>query len=252
MPEQPPYLTVADRLRQRIASGEWSPGDRLPSRSQIGSEYQVGENVVRRAQELLIAQGLLEGRAGSGTYVAEPRDRLRMVRSWCREQRDGSPFRADMTGLGKRGTWEHRTEAKVPAPADIAARLGISEGDLCVRTEYEFLADGKPVQLSTSWEPYSITGGTIVVLPEGGPHAGRGVVERMAEIGVVITHVVEQPEPRKATNAEAHLLGVSKNSLVTHIQRTYMAEDGRPVETADIVIPAAHCEVVYEIPIDRV
>ncbi|GAA0496420.1 GntR family transcriptional regulator [Streptomyces olivaceiscleroticus] len=252
MPEQPPYLAVADRLRQRITSGEWSPGDRLPSRAQIGSEYEVGENVVRRAQELLIAQGLLEGRAGSGTYVAEPRDRLRMVRSWCREQRDGSPFRADMAGLGKRGTWEHRTEAKVPAPAGIAARLGIAEGDLCVRTEYEFLADGKPVQLSTSWEPYDITGGTIVVLPEGGPHAGRGVVQRMAEIGVVITHAVEQPEPRKATDAEATLLGVPRSSLVTHIQRTYMAEDGRPVETADIILPAAHCEIVYEVPIDRV
>ncbi|TSB20858.1 GntR family transcriptional regulator [Streptomyces benahoarensis] len=252
MPEQPPYLVVADRLRQRIATGEWSPGDRLPSRSEIGADYQVGENVVRRAQELLIAQGLLEGRAGSGTYVAEPRERLRMVRSWCRDQRGGSPFRADMAGVGKRGTWEHRTEAKVPAPASIAARLGIGEGDPCVRTEYEFLADGKPVQLSTSWEPYSITGGTIVVLPEGGPHAGRGVVERMAEIGVVITHVVEQPEPRKATAHEAHLLGITKNSLVTHIQRTYMAEDGRPAETADIVIPAAHSEIVYEIPIDRV
>jgi hypothetical protein len=26
---------------------------------------------------------------------------------------------------------------------------------------------------------------------------------------------------------------------------------GRPVETADIVVPAAHCEIVYEIPINR-
>lgn len=27
--------------------------------------------------------------------------------------------------------------------------------------------------------------------------------------------------------------------------------EGRPVETADIAVPAAHCEIVYEIPIDR-
>ena len=251
MPEQPPYLRVADSLRQRLANREWTPGDRLPSRAQLATEYGVGDNVVRRAQELLISQGLLEGRAGSGTYVAQPRARLRMVRSWYREQSNGSPFRTDMASLGKTGTWEHRSEAKVPAPPEIAARLGIGEGELTVRTRYEFLADGKPAQLSTSWEPYAITGGTIVVLPEGGPYAGRGVVERMAAIGVPVTHAVEQPEPRHATPEEAHLLGISTGALVTHIRRTYYCEDGRPVETADIIGPAARCEIVYEIPINR-
>lgn len=228
MPEQPPYLRVADVLRQRIAEHEWTPGDRLPSRSQIAEECGVGENVVRRAQELLISQGVLEGRAGSGTYVAEPRRRVRVVRSSAREQPGGSPFRADMQALGKQGHWESRTEAKVPAPAEIAARLGIAEGDLCVRTVYEFLADGRPVQLSASWEPYELTAGTLVVLPEGGPHAGVGVVNRMAEIGVTVSHAVEQPEPRHATAEEASLLGIQKAALVTHIRRTYYSDQGRP------------------------
>ncbi|MFJ5684422.1 GntR family transcriptional regulator [Streptomyces sp. NPDC093099] len=251
MSEQPPYLRIADELRQRIAEHVWEPGDRLPSRAQIGQECGVGENVVRRAQELLISQGVLEGRAGSGTYVAEPRERVRVVRSSAREQPSGSPFRQDMKALRRQGDWESRTDAKVPAPAEIATRLGIAEGELCVRTTYEFLADGKPVQLSTSWEPYAVTGGTLVVLPEGGPHAGAGVVNRMAEIGVTISHAVEQPEPRHATAEEASLLGIQKAALVTHIRRSYYSEDGRPVETADIVVPAAHCEIVYEISINR-
>ncbi|MGW4687225.1 GntR family transcriptional regulator [Streptomyces sp. NPDC004244] len=251
MPEQPPYLRIADVLRQRIAEHVWTAGDRLPSRAQIAEECGVGENVVRRAQELLISQGVLEGRTGSGTYVAEPRRRVRVVRSSAREQPGGSPFRADMQALGRQGTWESRTEAKVPAPAEIAARLGIAEGDLCVRTVYEFLADGRPVQLSTSWEPYELTAGTLVVLPEGGPHAGVGVVNRMAAIGITVSHAVEQPEPRQASAEEASLLGIQKAALVTHIRRTYYSDQGQPVETADIVIPAALCEIVYEIPVSR-
>ncbi|MEU6892181.1 GntR family transcriptional regulator [Streptomyces sp. NPDC046557] len=249
MPEQPPYLRIADVLRQRVADHEWTPGDRLPSRAQIAQECGVGENVVRRAQELLISQGVLEGRAGSGTYVAEPRQRVRVVRSSAREQLSSSPFRADMQALGKQGNWESRTEAKVPAPTEIAARLGIPVGELCVRTVYEFLADGRPVQLSTSWEPYGLTAGTLVVLPEGGPHAGAGVVNRMAVIGITVSHAVEQPEPRQATAEEASLLGIQKAALVTHIRRTYYSDQGQPVETADIVVPVALCEVVYEIPI---
>ncbi|MGY0486497.1 GntR family transcriptional regulator [Streptomyces sp. WG-D5] len=251
MPEQPPYLRIADVLRRRVAEREWTPGDRLPSRARLARECGVGENVVRRAQELLISQGVLEGRAGSGTYVAAARERVRVVRSASREQPDGSPFRADMRAVGKQGDWESRTEAKVPAPAEIAERLGLAEGDLCVRTVYEFLADGRPVQLSTSWEPYDLTGGTLVVLPEGGPHAGVGVVNRMAAIGVTVAHAVEQPEPRQATAEEASLLGIQKSALVTHIRRTYYSDQGRPVETADIVVPAALCEIVYEIPIRR-
>ncbi|WP_371653935.1 MULTISPECIES: GntR family transcriptional regulator [unclassified Streptomyces] len=250
MREQPPYLRVAEILRQRIADQEWTPGDKLPSRGQLAEECHVGENVIRRAQELLISQGVLEGRAGSGTYVAEPRQRVRMVRSQYREQRGGSPFDADMSALGKRGAWESRSDAKVPAPAEIAERLGITEGALCVRTTYEFLADAKPVQLSTSWEPYELTAGTLVVLPEGGPHAGKGVVDRMAEIGITVSHSVEQPEPQLATAEEAQLLGVQKGALVTHIQRTYYSDDNRPVETADIIVPAALCEIVYEVPVN--
>ncbi|MFG3366596.1 GntR family transcriptional regulator [Streptomyces sp. NPDC048156] len=250
MSEQPPYLRIADVLRRRIADQEWVPGDRLPSRAQIAEECGVGENVIRRAQELLISQGVLEGRAGSGTYVAAPRQRVRVVRSSAREQPSGSPFRADMKAAGKQGDWESRTEAKVPASAEIAGRLGIAEGDLCVRTVYEFLADGRPVQLSTSWEPYDLTEGTLVVLPEGGPHAGVGVVNRMAQIGVTVSHAVEQLEPRQASAEEASLLGIQKSALVTHIRRTYYSDQGRPVETADIVVPAAMCEIVYEIPVN--
>lgn len=139
----------------------------------------------------------------------------------------------------------------MPAPADLAARLGIEEGDLCVVTSYEYLADEKPVQVSRSWEPYALTGGTIVVLPEGGPLAGVGVVDRMAEIGITVGHSVEQPEPGQATAEEANLLGVQRGAPVTRIRRTYYSDSGQPVETADIVVPAALCEIVYEVPVSR-
>ncbi|MGW4819336.1 GntR family transcriptional regulator, partial [Streptomyces sp. NPDC004227] len=58
MREQPPYLHIVDVLRQRIADQEWAPGDRLPSRAQLAQECKVGEAVIRRAQETLIAQGV--------------------------------------------------------------------------------------------------------------------------------------------------------------------------------------------------
>ncbi|MFI9722467.1 GntR family transcriptional regulator [Streptomyces sp. NPDC052396] len=248
---QPPYMRVADDLRRRIAAGEWAVGERLPSRAQLALDYGVGPNVLQKAQERLIVEGLLEGRAGSGTYVRTPRERLRMVRSRHREWRQDSPFRSDMREQGRRGSWESHSEARVAAPDHIAQRLAIEPGDPCVRTVYEFLADGRPVQLSESWEPMAITGDTPVVLPELGPLAGRGVVERMRSIGIVIETAVEVPRPARATQAQANLLGISLGDLVTEIERTYFDTDGRPVETADIVVPDVRWEIAYEIPIER-
>ncbi|MGX5185393.1 GntR family transcriptional regulator [Streptomyces avermitilis] len=250
MPREAPYLALADVLRARILAGEWGIGERLPSRAKLAEKYGVGRNVVQRAMDGLIIEGLLEGRAGSGTYICMPRERLRMVRSRHREHRGGSPSRAAMKERGRAGAWDSHSQARVPAPEAIAERLDISPGDLCVNTHYEFLADGQPVQLSESWEPMAITDGTPIVLPEMGPLAGKGVVERMRSIGVVVETVVELPRPARATQAQANLLGISVGDLVLQIERTIYDTDGRPVETADMVIPDARREVAYEFRVD--
>ncbi|MFD9716732.1 GntR family transcriptional regulator [Streptomyces sp. NPDC059076] len=251
MPRETPYLQVADALRVRIKAGEWAVGDKLPSRARFAEEYGVGQSVAQRAMERLIIEGLLEGRAGSGTYVRRPRERLRMVRSRHRERRGGSPFRADMREHGRAGGWESRSEARTPAPDHIAERLAIDPGEPCVLTRYEFLADGLPVQLSESWEPMAITGDTPIVLPEMGPLAGAGVVDRMRSIGVDVETAVEVPRPARATQEQANLLGISVGDLITIIERTYYDAQGRPVETADVVVADVRWEIAYEITIEQ-
>ncbi|MFD3539631.1 GntR family transcriptional regulator [Streptomyces sp. NPDC058662] len=237
-----PYLLVAEIFRRLIAEGEWPVGSRLPSRDFLGETYRVGENVIRRAQELLITEGLLEGRPGAGTYVRAPKERLRMLRCPA----PGYPS-APLAPAGI-STWDAQSTAKVPAPDAIAARLGIQPGEHCVRTAYEFLdEDHRPAMSSVSWEPMAITGKSAVVLPDGGPFAGRSVVERMAHLGIVVVRAVERARPLQADRDQAQQLGVAAGSLVTLIERTYFDSDDRPVETADLVIPADRWNIDYDI-----
>ncbi|MEU6084128.1 GntR family transcriptional regulator [Streptomyces sp. NPDC047108] len=251
MPREAPYRAVADRLRARILAGEWEIGERLPSRAKLAGEYGVGRNVMQRAVDGLIIAGLLEGRAGSGTYVRAPRERLRMIRSRHRDVGGGPSSLDRVKERGRAGAWDTHSQVRVPAPEGIAERLAIRPGDLCVNTHYEFLADGQPVQLSESWEPMAVTDETPIVLPEMGPLAGKGVVVRMRSIGVDIGTVVELPRPARATRAQANLLGISVGDLVLHIERTIHDTGGRPVETADIVIPDVRREVAYEFGVDQ-
>lgn len=246
---RPTYQRIADTLRQRIIRGDYGPGERLPSRQALGDEHGVGPRVAADAVQQLVAEGYVVSRAGSGTYVRAKPPVRRLTRSWYRESRGGSPFRADMAAQAVRGGWESASEI-VPAPEGIAARLAVEEGAEVMRTRYIFTGDDEPVMLSASYEPLEITRGTAVVLPEDGPRAGRGVVERMRQIGRLIAHAGEIVTARAAAEEEADRLRLGRGTFVMVIQRTYYTED-RPVETADIVVPPDRYELAYTIPVEQ-
>ena len=60
---------LAGVLEERIRSGEWKPGDWLPSERQLAESYESGRSTVRQAVEMLVSAGLAESVAGSGTRV---------------------------------------------------------------------------------------------------------------------------------------------------------------------------------------
>jgi GntR family transcriptional regulator len=66
---RPPYLQVADILEARIKSGELPKEERLPSESQLMSEFEIGRSTARRAVAVLRDLGLVETVATRGTYV---------------------------------------------------------------------------------------------------------------------------------------------------------------------------------------
>ncbi|WP_230984647.1 GntR family transcriptional regulator [Microbispora oryzae] len=243
------YLQIADDLRRRISGGELRPGGRIPSRAELTRRHGVASAIVSRAVSILVTEGLVECRQGSGAYVLPPKTRLQLSRAWYREVRGGSPFAGDMEAQGKAPAW--RTHSRmVHATADVARRLAIAEGDPVMRTVYVYTADEAPVQRAVSYEPYALTQGTPIALPEDGPHAGRGVRDRMAVIGVTVTHRSEAVSARGATIEEARDLRISLGVIVTVLRRTYFADD-LPVETADILAPGDAAEFVYVLPMDQ-
>jgi GntR family transcriptional regulator len=247
----PVYLRVLEDLRMRIREGGLPPGARVPSRNAIIAKYGVGETAAKHALQVLATEGLIQARAGSGSYVRQvpaskflEHDRLHFP---------GSPFGLDESaGPGDhapRLAWEHQTE-HIPPPPAVARRLGASPAALLVTaTRYLLTADGAPVQVAFSYEPSGLTEGTAVALPEHGPLAGRGVIERMRSIGIEVDQVVEELSVRQSLLAEADTLALPAGAPVIHVERVHLS-GGEPVETADIVIPADRLRLRYrfEVP----
>lgn len=61
---------VADQIRGQIAEGMLSAGERLPGNRELAAAFGVSMGSIREAISKLSAEGLIETRAGRGTYVA--------------------------------------------------------------------------------------------------------------------------------------------------------------------------------------
>ncbi len=64
------YQQLYEGVRKMILSGQFKPGSKLPSTRVLAQQLVVSRNTVHLAFEQLIAEGYLEARLGSGTYVA--------------------------------------------------------------------------------------------------------------------------------------------------------------------------------------
>ena len=249
--QTPKHLRIAADIRARIATGELQPGDKIESVKKLSDQYGLNQTSVRSAIDLLRAEGLIERRAGSGTYVKRPTRLTR--RAHAADMRlprppSTSPFARDVTAAGMTPRWNHHSERTVATPT-IAKRLKIEPGDPVMRTQYRYFADDEPIQLADSFEPLVITEGTPIELPEAG--AAVGVVARMDLIGVNPTHYLEEVTDRSATPAEVDALNLDPRGplSVLAIERTYYAGEV-PVETADIVFPGRRYRVVYNVRLD--
>lgn len=71
------YQSVADVLRREIAEGRYPLESALPTEAELSKRFGVSRQTVRQAVELLVNDGLIYRRQGSGTYVTNrPRRRV--------------------------------------------------------------------------------------------------------------------------------------------------------------------------------
>jgi GntR family transcriptional regulator len=238
----PAYLRVLEDLRAQILGGALGPGARVPSRNGIIAKYGVGETAAKHALQALAAEGLIEARAGSGSYVRQV-PAIRHLEHG-RGQFPGSPYGLLIPASPEGGatlSLEHQAEQAGP-PAHIARRLGLSAGSPVTRTRYLLTANGIPVQLVNCYQRTSLWA-RLPTAAEG-PFAGRTVAEQMRAIGLHVAEIVEDITARACGSEEASALRVTLGTPVIVVYRDHYAA-GRPVETSEIVIPAERFGLRY-------
>ncbi|QVQ50076.1 GntR family transcriptional regulator [Spiractinospora alimapuensis] len=213
---------LAAGLRQRIHSGEWAPGEKLPSETTLAAELGASRATVRQAINALQEAGLVRVRHGRGTFVAHFPS---VIRSGLQELRSMTATIAEQ-GLTPGMRYRHR-EVR-PATGEDAERLGIAANDPVFAVERAITADDEVVAFSYDQIPANLLGADFD--PNG---VAGSLFDLMERYGVLPDHGVAEVRPVISPTV-GWGEGVSPEGLYLLLEQTQHLADGSIVSYSRI------------------
>ncbi len=209
----PLYLQLAEAIRGRIKDGLIRTGDALPSERELSDAVGISRVTVRKAIDILLREGLLSRRHGSGTYIAP------------RIEQPGAllaGFSADMInrGLKPSSVWIERATG-LPTP-DEAMSLVLTLDQPVQRLTRVRMADGEPLAIESAVIPCH-------VLPDIGI-VDVSLYAALDTLGQRPVRGLQRLQASLATAQEAKLLAVPVGAAVLRIERRGFLASGAPIE----------------------
>ena len=210
----PLYSQLVNIVKRNISAGTLAPGDLLPSESELCRNFDISRSTVRQAIGALQAEGLVTRRQGRGTFVAEPKMRLRTE--------DIYSFTSEMRAMGRAPSSTLVEFQRIAPSPDIAKILGLSDPE---ETVYRFIrvrnVDGEPLILETSFYPRRLYPGLTEEKLRGG-----SFYSLLHEAGVIPAKAVDSYEAVLLGRKEASLLNCRSGSCGFYVQRRTFNADG--------------------------
>lgn len=215
----PYYVQLRDTIQARIQSGEWSPGDQLPGEPELCRLFSVSRTVVRQALNDLANKGLVIREKGKGTFIAQPKIRESLVQRL-------TGFHQDMVDQGYVPVAQVLRQESIPASAKVARYLQIEPGDLVIAIERLRFVQDVPVQLVTTYLPFSLC--SALLDEDMTDQSLYALLEQQCGVFIVRGHRSIEAVP--ANEYEAKHLRVPNGSPLILLDSVSFASDGTPVE----------------------
>lgn len=215
----PLYQRLRDEMLGKITKGEWRPDRAIPSEAELTKTYGVATGTIRKAVDMLVAEGLLERSQGRGTFVRRP-------------SFDGSLFRFFrlLTANGKRRIPDGRVlECTTATPTKaVAEALRLRPRDAAIRIDRLRLIDDKVVLAEEIWLPKA----PFAALLEFELAAFGNLLYPFYEesCGQAIASAQETLTVDAADAATARTLGIAEGKPVVAIERLAFGYDRSPLE----------------------
>jgi GntR family transcriptional regulator len=218
----PLYQQIKSLILQSLQSGEWKPGDLIPSEMELAARYRVSQGTVRKAIDELAADNLLVRRQGKGTFVATHAEQHIQYR-FLRLHPDTGTL--DSEGPAARRILSCRRQR---ATADITAPLGLRAGDALIQVSRVLSFHGVPTILEDLWLPGGpFKGLTLDTLAQ---HQGPMYALFESQFGVRMVRAEEKIKAVGADAQAAELLAVPPGTPLLSVERVAYTYNDVPME----------------------
>jgi GntR family transcriptional regulator len=225
----PLYQQIKALITQSLQSGEWKPGEMIPSEVELAGRFKVSQGTVRKAIDELAAENLVMRRQGKGTFVSthhEARAHFRFLRLMPDE---GVPHYPENKFIEVK---------RVRAPADVARLLDLRSGDAVIFIKRVQSFDGVPTIVEELWLPGQIFKGLTAerLVEYKGPM--YGLFE--SEFGTRMIRAAEQIRAVCAGEGPAALLQIEPGTPLLSSERVSFTYGDKAVELRRGLYLTAH------------
>ncbi len=215
----PLYRQIKDLMMQSLQSGEWKPGEAMPTEMELAARYKVSQGTVRKAIDELAAENLVLRRQGKGTFVATHHEARAQFRFLRLVPDDGVQYYPESSFL---------EVSRSRAPAEIARLLDLKAGDSVVYIKRVQYFNSAPTVVEELWLSGAIFKGlTAELLNEF-----KGPMYALFEVEFKTTMIraTEKIRAVAADSEAAALLQIVPGSPLLLAERVSFTYGDKPVE----------------------
>jgi len=248
----PMYRQIAEDLRAQIASGDLAAGSQLPTELVLRERYRASRNTVRDAIKWLTTLGLVETKAGQGTFVVEKIDPF------------VTTLTGSVTGFGGGEGDLYRSEVQAgnrefaASPVQVEIQQATEQvtdvlkiamsSEVISRHERRFI-DSHPWSMQTSYYPMELADRGAERL-RSARDISEGTVKYLAEkLEIRQTGYRDWITVRAPNLTEADFFKISADGRIPvfEIFRTAFDQDGRPIRLTITVYPVDRNQFIINV-----
>jgi GntR family transcriptional regulator len=218
----PLYQQIKALILQSLESGEWKPGEAIPSEMDLAARYRVSQGTVRKAIDELAAGNLVVRRQGKGTFVATHAEHHVQYRFLKLLPDEGDP---GAEGPAHRTVLECR---RLRASAEIARALQLRTGDAVMQLRRVLAFQGVPTILEDLWLPGTAFKG--LTAEQMAQYQGPTYAMYEVDFGVRMVRAEEKIRAVAADAQQAALLDVAKGTPLLSVERLAFTYNDMPME----------------------
>ncbi|MCH9266992.1 GntR family transcriptional regulator [Pediococcus acidilactici] len=210
MKEIPKYMVIANQLRQRIASGDFSDTGQLPQEKRLIQAYNVSRITIRKALDVLVTENLIYRVQGAGTYIKDQDSGNKPVNQNQIELFNTEELKVKIDNF-----------SVIKPNAKVASMMEVNRYDFVYVVERQLYLKEKPVVYQQLFFPIKYIQGVRM-------DALKTSITSFLinELGIDITNVNRQFKLDQLNEGKAKQLNMDSGTTVLLIQEKMFLQDG--------------------------